>query len=370
MSYSIKTILHHTPDKQGLLKIQLLIIYKRMKFTLPTNYKVLPAQFDNGRCKGFRNAGDMNGNLINLKEKYEKLLLGVIESNPDKDTLKLLFSEKVPEVSFTTFCTYAFDLIKRLTGKVSEGRLRHYRTVVNHLKDFGDIPLNKVSPTTALAFEKHLRLSGNQQNTLNSKMTIFITIVNHAITEKLLPRDCLYGYKKPVYKQKLPDHLTEAELNAFKSVVDAIVPVHYKTAGYYFLLSCYLGYRISDLESFDYNTAVKGDKILIRAAKNNKIVMIPIYPKLAEILEKVKQYPFYFTQQTMRKYVKELALMAGLNRKIKVHTARNTFAIMLMEKGFSLEETAHLLGDSIEVARLYARITDKQLHKNVRERLG
>jgi site-specific recombinase XerD len=72
----------------------------------------------------------------------------------------------------------------------------------------------------------------------------------------------------------------------------------------------------------------------------------------------------------MRKYVKELAMLAGLSRKIKVHTARHTFAIMLIEKGFSIDEVAQLLGDSRDIARIYARITNTHLHNKFKERLG
>lgn len=367
MSYSIKPILHHATGKDGLRKLQMLIIYKRMKFTLPTNYKVKEDQFENGRCKGFAAANNINSNLVALKDKYEKLLLSVIEDDPDKETLKLLFT-KPETVTFKTFYHYTLNLVGRLT--LSEGRLKHYRTLATQIKDFGDFSLAAVSPKMALSFEKYLRGLGLEQNTINSKFNIFIAIVNHAISEKLIKDDCLKGYRRPRYVQTIPDYLTEEEIDKFKAVVDSSTPQRYKTAGYYFLLSCYTGYRISDLAKFDYDKAVRNGLITIRATKNLNIVAIPVYPKLAEILEQVRHIPFYFTHESMRKYVKEIAMLAGLNRKIKVHTARHTFAIMLMQKGFTVDEVARLLGDSVNVAKIYARVTDLQLHRNVKERLG
>ncbi len=363
--------MHHATDKNGLRKIQMLVIYNRMKFTLATNYKVTTDQFIEGRCKGFKMANTFNANLLLQKERCEKLLLSVIETNPDKETLHKLFTGKEEaKPTFTTFCEYADEIMKRQTGLLSEGRLRHFKTLRNQVMDFGNIKLPDISPITAAAFEKYLRLENAAQNTLNSKMTIFITIVKHAITEKLIKPDCLFGYKKPPYIQNIPDYLTEEETKAFKGIVDATLATSVKTAGYYYLLACYTGYRISDLSKFKYDEAVKGNTILIRAKKNKKIVSMPIYPRLAEILAKVKELPFNITEQTMRKYVKELALHAGLGRKIKVHTARHTFAMMLIEKGFSIEKAAEFLGDTVDVARIYARVNPVALHKEVMEKLG
>lgn len=341
-----------------------------MKFTLATNYHVLKSQFENGRCKGFKNCNDINGNLIALKNKYEKLLLSVIESNPDKETLQQLFKEHpAPVVIDLTFAEYTAELIKRFKGKLGQARLIHYNTLATQIKAFNDLKLSHVSPKAAVQVEQHLRSLGFAQNTLNTKMKIFKAIVNQAILEKLIPGDCLLGYKKPSYVQTIPDYLTQDELQQFKKVVEASGPTRYKVAGYYFLLSCLAGYRISDLKKFDYNKAVKNNLIMIRATKNANICTIPVYPALAEVLEQVKQYPFYFTIESMRKYVKELALLAGLNRKIKVHTARHTFAITLMQKGFTIDEIAELLGDSKDVAKIYARVTNVQLHNKVKEKL-
>jgi hypothetical protein len=186
MSYSIKSILHHAPDKAGLHKIQILIIYKRMKFTLATNYKVTPAQFDNGRCKGFKLASDINHNLTALKERYEKILLGVIETDPGKETLQQLFAQPQHQVQHTSMYRYIVELLKTLQGTISHGRYSHFKTLADQLKNFGDIELNKVSFLTAKAFEKYLKTLGLQQNTLNSKMKLFIRIINYAKLEKLV----------------------------------------------------------------------------------------------------------------------------------------------------------------------------------------
>lgn len=376
MNYSIKPTLHHTADKNGQHKIQVIILYRRTKFTLATPFKVLPDQFENGRCQGFVNSNLINRKLMELLNKYESILINAMASNPDKETLKILFKDRpatapdVPEISDITFAEYTKELIQRFKGKLGNARLIHYNTLAAQVKDFNNIKLKDITPKAATLIEQYLRSLGLAQNTLNTKMKLFIAVINQAKIEKLVAKDCMDGYKKPRYNQTIPDYLTEKEMEQLKIVTDASVASRYKVAGNYFLLSCHTGYRISDLRQFNYDASVKDGKIVILAKKNNEIVMIPVYPALAEILEQVKKYPFYFTEQSMRKYVKELAMIAGLNRKIKVHTARHTFAMMLMNKGFTIDEVAQLLGDSKDVAKIYARVSNTQLENKIKEKLG
>lgn len=348
--------------------MQILLIYNRMKFTLSTSYKLKPEHFNAARATGFKNANKINQNLIDKMHGFERQLLSVIESGPSKESLKKLFTGEaksmVPEYSLKT---YLWLIMERSQGKLSKGRLKHYKVIHDQLND---IPLSTISEITLLQIEKHFRKLGNDVNTINSKMKIIHAVVKKAIREKLVPYDCMDGYVIPAYVQPIPDYLNEQEIDDFKKVVDAAINPDYKKAGYYFLLSCYAGYRINALVLFDYANAVKQDMIIIRAKKNNEIVSIPVYPKLAEVLEFIKDKRFSFAEETMRRYVKELALMAGLGRKIKVHTARHTFAMMLIEKGFTIGEVAELLGDSERVARVYARINNKHLQNRFKQLMG
>jgi integrase len=145
--------------------------------------------------------------------------------------------------------------------------------------------------------------------------------------------------------------------------------------GYYFLLSCLAGYRIGDLMRFDYNKSVHangmhGNNLVLRAKKNGEVVSIDIYFKLEMVLEQIKDHKLQISETHFRKYLKGIISLCGIKKDVTPHSGRHSFAMMLMNKGFTIDEVAELLGDSELIAKVYARITNEQLNKKVKERLN
>jgi len=107
--------------------------------------------------------------------------------------------------------------------------------------------------------------------------------------------------------------------------------------------------------------------VILQAKKNKKIVSIPIHTRLKNVLEFVKDNPFSLSEEKTREFAKEISKLAGIKKHVKFHTSRHSFAMLLMKKGFSIDETSHLLGDTVAVARIYARIHNESLNKKVLE---
>jgi site-specific recombinase XerD len=121
---------------------------------------------------------------------------------------------------------------------------------------------------------------------------------------------------------------------------------------------------------FDYDKAVHGNNLTLRAKKNGQIVSIDIYFKLEMILEYIKDHKLNISEQHFRKYVKHIVFLCNIKKDVTPHTGRHSFAMMLMNKGFTIDEVAELLGDSELIAKVYARITNEHLNKKVKERLN
>ncbi len=81
--------------------------------------------------------------------------------------------------------------------------------------------------------------------------------------------------------------------------------------------------------------------------------MVPIVPVVEELIEKYKNHPYCIANNRLipvnsnaryNGYLKELAVVCGINRELNTHLARHTFAdIMLNILGFSLEEVSKML---------------------------
>lgn len=250
-------------------------------------------------------------------------------------------------------------------GKLSPATLKQYKVVAAKIDP--EATFSDVSVKWLEAFERSI--AGLDTNTINSNMKRLRAMLSKAVKDGHLLRDQLEGYSVPPYDQKLPEYLTEKEIKDLTKIVKKEKIRGRRLAGYYFLLSCYTGWRISDAKRFDVKM-IHGNSLVLRAKKNGQIVSVPIIPRLRQVLNFVIKNPFDISEQRVRDYVKELCLQAGIVKPVKFHTGRHSFAMLLMSNGFTIDEAAELLGDSVLIAKIYARIHNESLDRKFRERLG
>jgi site-specific recombinase XerD len=370
MSYSINAILNGNKDKNGFQKIIIQVIYNRVKAYRPTSFKVHQSNFDK-EVKNLPNRALINLSIKNTINEIESRLLAFMASKKeiDKVTLKeLVTGEKTKMGTFKEFVDY---LIEQYKGKFSDGTLRQYKVTQNKIETFkAGVLISEIDLSFCQRFESHLRGLKLDGNTVQNNCKALKGMLNKAAELSIIDKSQFEKFKVPRYEQKVPEYLTEDEVDKIYNFCCLVEKQGLKSAGFYFLLSCYTGFRISDAMAFDYKTMVKDGAILIRAKKNRQIVSIPIYPKLERVLEWVKDNPIELTEPKVREAVKQICGFVGIKKHVKFHTARHSFAIMLRNKGFDREETSELLGDSKEVAKIYDRITNDYLSKKIKDKLG
>jgi site-specific recombinase XerD len=289
---------------------------------------------------------------------------------PGKEDLQYIVKGAVKQKNI-----FVNDFIEKLRtdyiGKMSEGRLRHYKVIQGKVNAFKPkLTFTQIDISFLQDFEASLRKKNLDVNTIQSNMNILKSICSKAHEVGLIEESQFKKYKLPKYEQKLIEFLTEEEIKGVHELVEQIENRAHKLSGYYFLLSCYTGYRISDAGRFEYEKMVSEGMIVLRARKNKTIVSIPVHSRLKKVLDFVKENPLNISEQKVREYVKEICKLKGIKKNVKFHTARHSFAMLLMKNGFSLEEVAELLGDTLNVARVYAKIHNESLNKKILERLG
>lgn len=260
---------------------------------------------------------------------------------------------------------------KRAKGRLSDGRLDIYKVILGKIIAFDKkATFKNITKDWLTRFEEYLISTPIGENTLSSNMSVVKALVGHAAEAKLLPKAQYEGYQPPEYVEDIPVFLEEHEIEQFHNMTAGISDHNLRTSGYYFLLACYAGYRISDLKTFNYDERVKADYIVLRAKKNGNIVSIATYGRLPEVLEYCRENALIVTEQTMRKHVRLICMLIGIrNRNVTPHSGRHSFAMRLTDRGLSLDDVAELLGDSIAVARRYARIRNVPLANRVKKAL-
>lgn len=348
--YSISTILHPRVDKKGRQKIQIMVIYKRCRVYLKTDFRV-PAGLQNPK---------INAIVKKQMSQAEDKLIDAIGNGLTAEGFKTLFKGSEKKVYLSDFFSHLQESLN-----LSPGRMRHYKVVAQKVGPH--VTFSDISVKWLLAFQKSL--SHLDQNTVNSQMKLLKSVLNKASAEGYINKEKFEAYKPPPYKQKLVDYLTEKEIFAFEKIVKAINDKSKKTAGYYFLLSCYTGWRISDAKRFD-KSMITGDNVVLRAKKNGRIVSMPIVTRMKEIIKYVTKNPFNLSEERVRIFVKQIARDAGIEKRIKYHTSRHSYAMLLRSNGFDRETIAEKIGDSPLIAGVYDVIENEPLNKKIRERLG
>ena len=80
-----------------------------------------------------------------------------------------------------------------------------------------------------------------------------------------------------------------------------------------------------------------------------------------------KLFPVLTNQKT-NSYLKEIADLCGIKKKLTFHLARHTFATMSLSKGVPIESVSKMLGHTnIRTTQIYARITNKKIEHDMEQ---
>ncbi len=299
-----------------------------------------------------------------LNEFTKSELLGI---KLTKQNIRSVSAGGNAKLSFADFVT---ELIKERTGKFSQSTLNHYSSISTKVTNYDNgVKLADIDAEWLLNFEKDLRSTGNSVNTLWSDFKACKTVLTAAHKKDLINKNPFLNYKMPPYVQQIPEYLTEDEINKLHNLVFTIEQPGLKLAGMQFLLSCYTGYRIGDAKRFNDTMLVNG-KVQLRAKKNGSIVSIPVHTKLKPVIDFLKTNTMDLSEQKTREYVKELCKLVGIKKHVKFHTSRHSFAMLLMEKGFTINEVAELIGDTELITKVYARVSNEQLSNKIIDKLN
>lgn len=203
-------------------------------------------------------------------------------------------------------------------------------------------------------------LSNNTQWVYYSK---FKAIFNHALRLQLIhsnPCDGVRGIRKVETERA---YLTIEELH---SLIDA--PCANDAVRTCYLFSCLTGLRCSDIINLTWGQVRETDgftRIVFRQQKTGGMQYLDINSQAAGLMgERGRDTDFVFPrmpeQQVINLHIRNWADAAGIKKHLSFHTARHTFATMMLTLGADLYTVSKLLGHSnISTTQVYAKVLDK-----------
>ena len=142
-----------------------------------------------------------------------------------------------------------------------------------------------------------------------------------------------------------------------------------------FIFSCFCGLAYIDVAHLTRENIVTLDNrkwIIINRQKTNVQSNIPLMEIPQMIITKYEGMTKdgrllpVLSNQKINAYLKEIADLCGIKKRLSYHLARHTFATMSLSKGVPIESVSKMLGHTnIKTTQIYARITNKKIEQDM-----
>lgn len=203
------------------------------------------------------------------------------------------------------------------------------------------------------------------QNSCTKHLKFLKKLLNLAVANSYISYNPVNAYK--VEREPVEvDFLDEEEL---RKIINFDTPIpRFEKARDFFLFGCFTGLSYIDIktlapEHFEKDSA---GRIWIkkRRIKTGILSRIPLLPIAKLILDKYKGGEKLLPIQDpadINKYLKDIAILCGINKRICFHTSRHTFAsTVTLANNISLEVVSKMLGHTnTRMTAHYAKLIDK-----------
>ncbi len=329
--------------------------------------------------------------LINNKINQAFLLLQIQGNDFDvEDIYRTFKGEKLhKEQSVVEFFESYLDKLKTLVGvDIKHLTWNKFYYIKNDIEAFikwkyntSDYPLKKLNLQFVIELEfyyktvKHLK-----QVTINKKIQRFKKVIRVALAEEYLDKNPFMLHKPKTVKKEVVFLSTE-ELHELEN--HAFAQKRLQFVKNLFIFSCYTGLPYRELMNLKHSNIAKGfdDNLWVKMKreKTSKDLSIPLLPKAVEIMKLFNEEIFVFprlSNQRYNSYLKEIAVIVGVDKNLTTHMARRTFAsTVLLFNDVPMEVVSELLGhSSMAVTQAhYGKVVQKKVSEEIfrlKDKLG
>jgi len=273
--------------------------------------------------------------------------------------------------------------IKKLVGiEIKENTYNKFVYVGNHLEAFlkwkfkkADYPLEELSLQFLDDFDYYLKTEKKQEQiTINKTIQRLRTPIKQAISEGYLDRDPFILHKSKTVR-KTVIFLSTEELKTLEEAV--LQQKRLSMIQDLFIFCCYTGlayYEMAHLEKKHIQIGFDSvNWIQMKREKTQRMISIPILSKAQEIIDKyatdsIRIFP-PISNQKFNSYLKEIADITGIDKRLTHHIARKTFAsTVLLYNDVPMEIVSELLGHSnmTITQESYGKVVQKKVSEAIK----
>ena len=258
--------------------------------------------------------------------------------------------------------------------------LKTLKDYIEHRTKHRDILLKDIDRTFIEDFEFFLKTTRNMQhNSAIKHLKNLKKIIRIALANDWINKDPFLGIQFK-HEEKNIEFLSQDEL---ERIMDKEFTVNrLDIVRDIFVFCCFTGLAFIDVKQLQPSHLIKDkdDALWIRKnrQKTGNICNIPVLSVAKEIIEKYKEHPDcirkdvllpVLSNQNMNAYLKEIATLCGITKKLTTHVARHTCAtIVMLANNVSMENVAKILGhSSTKMTQHYAKVLDSSIMRDMKQ---
>jgi site-specific recombinase XerD len=388
----------HKTDKKGYAPIWIRITVDGQRTECSTAQKILPEHWDAEKgiaTDGCPTAKIINDYLANVRMEITRrynILLTTKDYVSAEDVKENFRGKKPAEKPRKTVIDLYNDFIKFQEAKVkagelSPGRFKRFPVTRGKCESFmlhqyksKQILLEEIKPPFLVLFQHYLLTEDAMgHNTSMKHAKDLKQVFEFGVTIGHLAVNPVAGFKCTNKKVKRT-FLTTDELNRVIKLNFAARRL--EEVRDCFVFSCFTGYAFIDARALapqNVTVGIDGNKWIIHdRTKTDNPENVPLLPIAMDIVNKYSTHPYCIahnkllpinSNQRYNEYLKEIADLAGIDKKLTTHVARHTFATTVcLTNGVPIETVQKLLahGD-IRTTQIYAQIVPIKVSADMQE---
>lgn len=368
------------------------LIHARVKRELHTDYRLLPAEFDNLQEKAVTDGRNhqrshtircVNTLITRVKQELERIVHSLDERG-EYTTADIVRAYKTRH-DMGNFFTYAETKIVQLRNAGRNGTANNYLNGIRLFRRFvgsDHLPTDSLTKSLIEDYIAFLKQRHNSPNTIVFYVKQIRALYNKAADEGFVHSPASPFARIKLKGEKTPKRaITVSELNRIASLRLDGEHSHKALALDVFLFSLFsCGMSFVDICNLKKDN-IRGNVLTYRRQKTGQLIEMKIEPPLRKLLQKYKDsqsdyllpmlraddsYEGYrYIQRRLNKRIRELGKMAGFDFPLTFYVARHTWATLAHEKGFPISAISAGMGHTSEsttriyLANLNHRMVDK-----------
>ena len=388
LPYSLKFVGIPLKGSNGVLSIAAQVILKRKKFQLQTGLQCTASEWDKDQGNFYPTSAHAKYQMNKLAQ-YEGFVhekfLELKSSNTEVTAASLKGIITGQEEAGNSLLSFMDDYVKMISDRneYCSATISRYKKVRSYMSDFlgtkgiRDLQVSEFKRSHLVAFQHYLLSTRNallkkpiSRVTSNTYIKKLHVVINEAIALELIERDPFVGFKLENVKVK-KEFLTLAEVRLLSEYEFEKPHLTDIAKNYLFCAAC--GLRFADAMALKrVNITIDDDGqhwLSIEQMKTKVPLTVPMFRVAVEIHDYfLAKYPTMttvlkpVTNQGANRALKHIASLVGIQKHLKFHSSRHTFACSLIQQGADLFATSKLMGHTnVSSTQIYAQMSTSRV---------